>query len=104
MRVVRENFNPWHLETNLNGGDLFDKALKNAKWDDEDGTVTITGTDNKTGDSIEVIFEVADDRAKFISMEQEGEEKSYALRHPAQRGPDPGLLSGGHQELGGAHG
>ena len=78
MRVVRENFNPWHLETNLNGGDLFDKALKRAKWDDNDGTVTITGTDTKTGDSMEVVFEVADDRAKFISMIQEGEDKSYA--------------------------
>ena len=77
MRVVRENFNPWYLETNLNGGDLFDRALKYAKWKDEDGKVTITGTDNKTGDSIEVIFEVKDDSAEFVSMKRDGKEKKY---------------------------
>lgn len=77
MKVVRENFNPWYLETNLNGGDLFDKALKRAKWDDENGKVTITGIDNKTGDKIEIVFKVEDETADFVSMKREDKKKDY---------------------------
>ncbi len=76
MKKVREDYNPWYLETKLNGGDLLDSALKNEKWSEENNTVIVKGKDKKTGDSIVITYKI-DDRGKvtFESMTRNGEEK-----------------------------
>ena len=77
IRKVRDEFNPWQLETEQTVGILLDRALKEAKWEDNEGVVTVTGKDNKTGEEIKVTFEVKEDNIQFVNMERNNEDNDY---------------------------
>ena len=78
MLMVREHFQPWYLSSNKNAGEIYDIALKNTKWTDENGIVTVSGTDKKSGEKIVVTYEIDGEHVEFISMTQNDEKKDYS--------------------------
>lgn len=83
METFRDSSSWMYLYTHKDGstykyGELLDIALKNSKWKEVDGTITITGKDSKTKDSIEIVVKVQNGDMDFVSFKKGNKEtKSF---------------------------
>ena len=76
--LAREHYQPWYLSSRLNGGEVYDRALRHQKWEDTGDQVIVSGIDKKTRKKIVVIYEVKkNNRVEVVKMTVNGEEKSY---------------------------
>ena len=75
---VREHFQPWYLSSKMTAGEIYDKALRNQKYTEDEDELVIEGKDKKTGKKIKVYYEFKGDRPDFESMTIDGEDKSYS--------------------------
>ena len=74
---VREHYQPWYLSSKMTSGEIYDKALRNQKWTEDEDELILEGKDKKTGKKITVYYEFKSDHPKVISMKIDGEDKSY---------------------------
>ena len=75
---VREHYQPWYLSSKMTAGEIYDKALRNQKYTEDEDELVIEGKDKKTGKKIRVCYEFKGDRPDFESMTIDGENKSYS--------------------------
>ena len=75
---VREHFQPWYLSSKMTAGEIYDKALKNQKWTEDEDELILEGKDKKTGKKIKVYYEFKGEQPNVRSMSIDGEDKSYS--------------------------
>lgn len=74
---VREHYQPWYLSSKMTSGEIYDKALKNQKWTEDEDELILEGKDKKTGRKIRVYYEFKGDHPSVREMTIDGEDKSY---------------------------
>ena len=75
---VREHFQPWYLSSKMTAGEIYDKALRNQNWEEDEDEIMIEGIDKKTGKKIRVFYEFKGDQPSFEAMTIDGKDKSYS--------------------------
>lgn len=74
---VREHYQPWYLSSKMTSGEIYDKALRNQKYTEDEDELILEGKDKKTGKKIKVYYEFKGDHPSVVSMKIDGEDKSY---------------------------
>lgn len=74
---VRDHYQPWYLSSKMTSGEIYDKALKHQKWDEDEDELILEGKDKKTGKKIRVYYEFKGDHPTVRGMTIDGEDKSY---------------------------
>ena len=75
---VREHFQPWYLSSKMTAGEIYDKALSNQKWMEDEDELILEGKDRKTGRIIKVYYEFKGNQPSVRSMTVDGKDKSYS--------------------------
>lgn len=75
MKTFRESSSWMYLYRHKDGstykyGELLDIALKNSKWKEENGTVTITGKDSRTKENVEIIIKFQNGDMDFANFKK----------------------------------
>ena len=59
-------------------GEIYDKALRNQKYTEDEDELILEGKDKKTGKKIVVYYEFKGDNPDVTAMKIDGEDKSYS--------------------------